>query len=315
MTIAAQKQSYDQWLHGQPNSKEGLTSDQFIQHLHLSSSPNATAQIRILVPTSEVTSNLTDTQLSSNLQQWYQRYTSSKHSGIYSFTQSIPGDVMQITYTNLSSGNTYIDNAGVTHIISKIVRTISNLGTDRGYYLAESPSVGRTHLQWFNNPIDGVQYTGNVTIHDDYYDENGQKIDIKDHAYITLSSLNNTGYGANKDNFHVEKATTPSGKVYSLIGSTVSVHNDGWAYSDKNNSEAEYSGKAATDWDNSSSPDFYYGAAVADAADRGGTTVSFMYTVQPSRTPAACQAWSTVDTVIPQTPNPRTTIHYHYNTK
>ena len=37
------------------------------------------------------------------------------------------------------------------------------------------------------------------------------------------------------DNFHVEKATTPSKKVYALNGSTVTVHDDGWAYSDKNN--------------------------------------------------------------------------------
>lgn len=315
------KAKYDQKLseynkNADYGNKNGLSSIDFAQHLVLGKSHDARYSVEIIANRKPDRQDKYDSS-----SDWLTEFTdSTEATNLYwNSGNGVDGNVARVTYTNLNPNNKYTDKNGNVHKIAKIVRTISNLGADSQW----TPIDGSvSHIRIFNDPTDGVQYSSNVTVHDDYYDENDNKINIDGNAYITLASLNNSVSGDSpetvaehlknhNDDWHVEGASTPSKKIYTLIGSSVTVHDDGWAYADKNNGRADGSGGHSTwtnptYWDNANKHAdlMYYGAAVANATDNGGTTVMFSYWKHPGDHPSATdgEAWATIDTTIPNTP-------------
>lgn len=81
------------------------------------------------------------------------------------------------------------------------------------------------------------------------YDKNGSKIDNMNNAWLSMSSLNTNGNGS-------EYFNPGSNQVEIIPGSSVTKHDDGSIYSDNDNN---------SDWDNLTSPDRYYGAAIMQA--------------------------------------------------
>lgn len=234
------------------------------------------------------------------------------------------GPQLQVTYTHLSGNDTYTDQQGNKHVISKIVRTFSDVDdSNLNYVLQHGSSFTYDPDHIFSiavckDPVDGVNLVDDIKIHDDYYDQNGQKINIQGNAYITASSLNH-GYG---DPNHLEKAT--GNKIYTLIGSTVTAHSDGWLYSDKNNDFKEYGGSwdpsqhNGKGWDGNREYE-YYGAGVIDAADNGGISIRF-HADHTQTYGDDWGMWGQMSTIIPATPfnekkpEPKySSIHYHYD--
>lgn len=315
-------------VHNNSFNKKGLSQADFANHLHFGGDKDAQLDVKVMA-SGQLAKSYKDTVEDNS---WLAD-KSTQYGMVYNFKGPISGDILQATYTNLDDDNYYTDQDGSKHKIAKIVRTFSNIGQDKNAINDPNTNTyGQTSVEVFQNPRMGLTYTGHyITVHDDYYNETGQKINITDHAYVTLASLNNwvstnvAGTDApwikqENDNFHVEKATTPSKKVYALNGSSVTVHDDGWAYSDKNNGwywdPNANNGKGAnigdsswTDpnlWDKSNEHGGheYYGAAIADAADNGGITINFRYdeAYHPNKQPGDANMWATIDTTIPATP-------------
>lgn len=133
--------------------------------------------------------------------------------------ESIQGDFLKVTYTNLS--NSFY--AGKQ--ISKIVITFSDF----------DKIAGKSGIYFGNSPTDGFFYnkcTG-VTMNMELFDAAGNLIILGDNtAYITVGSLNSKGTGSN----YIEMAQLlGNGKGIALPESSVTVHPGNILYSDKNN--------------------------------------------------------------------------------
>ena len=139
------------------------------------------------------------------------------------------------TYTNLSKSS-YTDNNGVLHKIAKIVvkyhayNKTANYSGDPVLWINQQPQEGFWY-GGFNNA--DAEYT--------FYDENGNTITFGKNAWLAVSSLNDggpdgdfkTGDTASGQGWRTEGVNgdgTVSFKT--LDGSMVTVHDDGWAFSD-----------------------------------------------------------------------------------
>ena len=146
------------------------------------------------------------------------------------------------TYSNLSKSS-YTDNNGVTHKIAKIMAKYHAYNT--------ASDFSNPNLQINQQPQEGFWYNGfnNVDAEYTFYDENGQVITIGKNAWLAVLSLNSGmdglsstaktgdtipgGYGGGWRVEGVNGDGTVNFKT--LDGSTVTVHNDGWAFSDGGN--------------------------------------------------------------------------------
>ena len=166
------------------------------------------------------------------------------------------------TYSNLNKSS-YTDNNGVTHKIAKIVAKY------HAYNMASD--YANPNLQINQQPQEGFWYNGfsNVDAEYTFYDENGQVIKFGKNAWLTVLSLNSGmdslsstaktgdtipgGYGGG---WRVEGVNGDGDVNFkTLDGSTVTVHNDGWAYSDGGNDRiaigyGKNEGKFAVQYDN-----------------------------------------------------------------
>lgn len=203
----------------------------------------------------------------------------------------------------------YIDAQGVKHAIAKIVRTFSDSSiVDLPNFTGKNPCI-----VVYSDPTDGFwyNYLDGVTVSDRYYDEQGNLINFDDGtAFLAVTSLNNTSSGGNKGN-HIEKANLlSSGKMYALTGSSILNHSDG-LYADNPNS---YQTKGNTwngsvDWDKKGANE-YYGTGLMVL---NGSEQSIRFSTTRLSSDYDYNVWATTTTIIPQTPEPKTEIHYHYN--
>ena len=160
-----------------------------------------------------------------------------------------------VTYDNLN--NSYylenINNKTNKIKISKIERTFSHIqeadkirftsdghtpkGADGAYDECYGPQ-----LIIYNDPSDGFFYNNitQVSVKDIYYDDQGSQIKFdtkndKNKAWIFVTSLNSNGNGGgNVEKVRAQLNNSPA-NAEKIKGSTVTNHNDGWWYSDKNN--------------------------------------------------------------------------------
>ena len=159
-----------------------------------------------------------------------------------------------VTYDNLKNSY-YLENIDdkINKIkISKIERTFTDIqpgktiftsdgktpkGADGVYDECDGPQ-----LIIYNDPSDGFFYNNitQVSVNDIYYDDKGSQINFdtkndKNKAWIFVTSLNSNGNGGgNVEKVRAQLNNSPA-NAEKIKGSTVTNHNDGWWYSDKNN--------------------------------------------------------------------------------
>lgn len=231
--------------------------------------------------------------------------------------QSYSGDIADVTYSNLQN-TFYTAPDGSKHNISKMVFKYSNV-------IAATTPYNQMFLQFCGDPTDTFWYNGPISVDLDiyYYDENGDVITASDKNpfFITLSSLNSDG---NNGGGHTEKAKARNGEIYQLQNSSVTVHDDGWLYSDKDNNGMKidkngvpYPGNGLTGkdaWDSTvankeNDSRRWYGAGVAEVQNADHVALSF-------GTSSPCGVWAKVNTTIPSTqfdmgkPTPPTLIQH-----
>lgn len=230
--------------------------------------------------------------------------------------QSYSGSIADVTYSNLK--NTYYTAPdGSKHNISKMVFKYSNVVA-----AADTTSYSQLTLKFCADPTDTLWYVGPISLDLDiyYYDENGNLITASDKNpfFITLSSLNSNGGD------YAEKAKARNGKVYQLKNSSVTVHDDGWLYSDINNNGMKidkngvpYPGEGLSGqdaWDSTTANKEndsrrWYGAGVAEVQNADHVALSFGVSRPGS-------VWAKVNTTIPSTqfdmgkPTPPTLIQH-----
>ncbi|WP_295730261.1 GbpC/Spa domain-containing protein [uncultured Limosilactobacillus sp.] len=233
----------------------------------------------------------------------------------------VAGTVATITYSNLKNSY-YLDENGTKHQISKIVRTFSNLlGTSRKHWADvnyhTSPNLynnANPALVIYGDPTDGFWYnwSDGVTLRDQFYDEQGNTINMSKNAYVSISSLNNEyrpEYSDDPDNSHVEGVKVISGgRALALAGSSISVHDDNELYSDTNNSQNQPT--QYKDWDSRKSPYQFYGSGIVKL---NGSDLELRFFTRGNNKDVASNVWAYYSTIIPQTDNPRDTIHYHFD--
>ena len=170
-----------------------------------------------------------------------------------------------VTYDDLNNSY-YLQNKTNRIKISRIDRTFSSiqvadnphLFNPNGQYTYKNDAIydkcDGPQLIIYNDPSDGFFYNNikQISVKDIYYDDKGHEITFNDKnpAWIFVTSLNSNG--VRNDSHNVEKVRAQGlnnspVNAEKIKGSTVTVtnHNDGWWYSDKNN----WFGKNL-DWDN-----------------------------------------------------------------
>ena len=291
---------------------DGISSSEVTQALTLGREPQAKVTV----------SNLAGTKGNIDTSK---EYNTDSISYEYRFNGSIPGTALVATYTNLHNSYYYDDN-GNKHLISKIVRTFSNLTKQpwvSSWNWNSSPENNGNPLIWiYDDPADGFWYyfSSGVTVTDQYYDEQGNPISFGNNAWLAISSLNNENRDKNGNplnNTHVERVEALLGaKAFSLRGSSVSNH-DGILYADTNNTHG--SGLNNGEWDTRNSPNIYYGSGLMKLS---GNSVSlrFSTTFNGFDGRDTWQVWAITSTIIPSTPGPNkptqktSSINYHYDT-
>ena len=264
-------------------------------------------------------------------------------AGAYSTSQSINGEVFQITYTNLTNSS-YTDSNGVKHRIAKIVFTYSDLSHNN---LREN---GLSTFVTYNDPAQGFWYNGSngVTVNEQFYDEYGNPINIEPGTgYLAVTSLN-AAYGnpathevtKTGEAIHVESATVLSGgSAVALLGSSIQVQgntlvspatndyaNDGKGNLSFGLKDGYVQGPQSTasawqgdNWDGNSN-EAYWGTGLINLSGNN-VTVRFASDTKVNNE----GTWATTQTIIPQTPGPTydgpekpnpkmASVHYHYDT-
>lgn len=182
----------------------------------------------------------------------------------------------------------------------------------------------------YDDPTDGFwyMYSTGVTVTDQYFDENGNPVNLGDDAWLAVTSLNNSGHNDAKteisSNTHIEKATPISGgTAYGLLGSSIT-NNGGSLYSVQNNSD----GTGLNDgknWDQANNTNRYYGTGLIKL---NGSQNTIRFSTENSDSPTihpAYRVWATTTTIVPETPGPKykgpkppqlktSNVHYHYDT-
>ncbi|WP_218046523.1 LPXTG cell wall anchor domain-containing protein [Limosilactobacillus reuteri] len=188
----------------------------------------------------------------------------------------------------------------------------------------------------------GDMHSTTVTATYQYYDTNGNLIDFSgtNNAWLSVGSLNfdqGNDYQGGKNEGNPTSGISEGVKLISgaqikqLAGSSISVHDDGWAYAGFNN----YSGtgmnngintdNGGSGWDMDGSPNAYYGAIVFQLTGSsvslrqglvswGGADIASQYNNQFLN-----NAWFTAGTTLPETQikqpiRKASETHYHYNT-
>ena len=171
----------------------------------------------------------------------------------YTGIQLKVGESVVAGYTGLKN-SVYIDKENVAHKLSKVQvmytlnETTANDNT-ANIFLSNNPNIGL----WYGAAGDRGNGRVDLTVDLTFYDENGKPIILgKDsNAWLDMSSLNN---GTTKVEYFAPNGNTTE----HIPGSSITSHADGW-YADNNNEMYHHA-----DWDNPTSDDRYYGAAIME---------------------------------------------------
>lgn len=257
------------------------------------------------------------------------------------YVNSINGAFLRVTYTNLKN-STYKNSK-----ISKIVVTFSD-STPTGNRTTQSGLNAITNgasdnfLQVWADPVRGDMHSTTVTSTYQYYDANGNLIDFSgtNNAWLSVGSLNfdqgndyrGDGNEGNPTSGISEGVKLISGgQIKQLAGSSISVHNDGWAYANFNNysgtgmNNGRSTANGGSGWDMDGSPNAYYGAVVFQL---NSSSISLRQGIVPwgganigsdrYNNKFLNNSWFIAGTTIPETklqkPTLKTTpVHYHYD--
>ena len=320
------KKKLEEFRHGHNVSNpNGVSTAEIIQQLQLGREPQAKVAVSELAGKAGLVDDTKQVGVDSTSYQ-------------YLFDGSVPGTALVATYTNLKNSY-YTDDSGVKHHISKIIRTFSNLTADNSinwqsflnFINNAQFNFGKPYLWIYDDPTDGFWYnfSSGVTVDDQYFDENGNPVNIGNNAWLAATSLNNSGYNEDNkseisSNTHIEKCTPIDGATaYGMLGSSVT-NNNGSLYSVANNSNG--SGlNDGNNWDNATNPNRYYGTGLiklngTHSTLRFETANTDSATIHPTY-----RVWATTTTIVPETPGPKykgpkkpepksSSIHYHYDT-
>ena len=181
----------------------------------------------------------------------------------YTGVQLHVGESAVARYTGLKN-SVYIDKENVAHKLSEaqVKYTLNETTADDGtanIFLSNSPNIAL----WYGaagSKINGRNGRVDLTVDLKFYDENGKEITLgKDsNVWLDMSSLNN---GDTKIEYFDPNGNTTKEIPGSTIKShpDIKSHTDGW-YADKNNEIKP----APAGWDNPTSADRYYGAAIME---------------------------------------------------
>ena len=303
--------SFASWKASHNISGNVVSTADVNQQLILGHEPNAQHQINYVAPQLKVIS-VSDAGINFD----------APAAGAYSTSQSINGEVFQITYTNLTNSS-YTDSNGVKHKIAKIVFTYSDLSHNN---LREN---GLSTFVTYNDPAQGFWYNGSngVTVNEQFYDEYGNPINIEPGTgYLAVTSLN-AAYGnpathevtKTGEAIHVESATVLSGgSAVALLGSSIQVQGNTLVSPATNNYANDGKGNllfglkdgyvqgpqsAASAWqgDNwdGNSNEAYWGTGLINLSGNN-VTVRFASDTKVNNE----VTWATTQTIIPQTPGP-----------
>lgn len=218
------------------------------------------------------------------------------------------GEFAKATYTNLH-GITY-DNQP----ISKIEVTFSNWHYSNN---AWDPSNLGPSIQIGNNFASGFTYkhAAHLDANIKMYDVNGNQITFNKQSLLTFGSLNS---GGSDSNYTESVQLLSHGKAYTIPGSSVSVHNGNWLYSDKDN--GTWNGINNWDIDDPTNPIYSIGSGIFDITGSSDINLRF-YSGNvkniDGRNEGGGSAWATYVTTVPpmsfDAQAPTLTIHYHTN--
>ncbi|MBL1056172.1 hypothetical protein JEM51_07005 [Ligilactobacillus agilis] len=303
-------------LDRQSNNARTITSAQVVQQLKLSHEPDAISNLEILN--------------NQPLTTWVDKSGNTSILNKNGIAGTINGEFLRVTYTNLKNSS-YKGN-----IISKIVVTFSDSKPNSTYI--SNPNGGRQQfLVILKDPADGIYHATQLKAAYQYYDSNDRLINFDTNdAWISINSLNSWSMtGVISEAVKGGNGTT----AYQLDGSSIRVHDDGWAYSDFDNYSEETSaypekqadngtlsgnGDASTSdgsrgWDYNNSPFFFYGSILYLLK---GNKIELEYKNNYSFEKDAYSdndnsinnggAWASVATIIPKTILPK--VSYHYST-
>lgn len=312
----------EKWRNTNPNNADGLTAADVQQHLTLGREEQANVQI----------SSVNGGSLIDNPED-----SRGQFAKIYKFDNSVHGTMLVATYTNLKNSN-YTDENGISHKISKIVRTFSD-GISNGLGIYPGKKSTLIGLGISNDPTYGFGYFGmsSITTDDVYYDENGNALNISNNSgYLAVTSLNalyesNGIMSETGTQYQVErvKPLQNGEKAYALAGSSIRVHSDGSLYADATNDSCKGFGGSLPEgistwpdskenWD-TKGPNEYYGSGIISLS---GTHHKLQWSnsngtawLNNGWMPVQ-YVWATSQTILPETPTPQrktTQVNYHYN--
>lgn len=300
------------WRGTQKNNPNGVNSSEIQQHLTLGQEPQAQVSFSLVKGNLDNLAKGPDKNLGT-VSDCY----------CYNFKNSINGEAIIATYSNLKH-SFYVDDNGKTHHLSKLVRTFSDLTSDPNVDWSKQDGAingGKPYLRIFEDPTEGFIYDNlaGITYTDQYYDENGKIINFEGNAYLAVTSLNNgTNGDVDHEHFndaHIEKVkAVNNAKAFSLAGSSITLHNGNTLYSDNNNSSGTGENNMSN-WDNKKSPNQYYGAGLMRVHGDSFTLRFEAFNHSNLEKPVG-NVWATTTTIIPATPTPKrktTQIHYHYD--
>ena len=218
------------------------------------------------------------------------------------------GAFAKATYTNLH-GITY-DNQP----ISKIEVTFSNWHYSNN---AWDPSNLGPSIQIGNNFASGFTYkhAAHLDANIKMYDANGKQITFNKQSLLTFGSLNS---GGSDSNYTESVQLLSHGKAYTIPGSSVSVHNGSWLYSDKDN--GTWNSINNWDIDDPTNPIYSIGSGIFDITGSSDINLRF-YSGNvkniDGRNEGGGSAWATYVTTVPpmsfDAQAPKLEIHYHTN--
>lgn len=213
------------------------------------------------------------------------------------------GEFAKVTYTNLS--HAFYDNEPISKIEVYYGDWYYSNMSDRDYcgVLVGSDLAGG---YTFNHS------TG-LRVRIKLFDQNGNQIKLDKQSFLTLGSLNSSGPGG------IESVKLLSkGKAYAIPGSSVTVHDGNWLYS--NQANGTWNGVGGWDTNDPTDPKYSIGAGLFDIT--GDTDIiihdySGDVTNVHNRNSGVGAKWATTLTTIPpmafEEKAPTLTIHYHTN--
>ncbi|CYV11987.1 putative cell surface protein [Streptococcus suis] len=158
-------------------------------------------------------------------------YTMYAPNGSYSFTA---------TYTNVD-GIT-VDGVAPAKIVYEVTYSDKN-NIPTGVILYEDPA---DFMDWAQGTVEAYPL-GDLTVGIKFYDASGNRIELANTSIFHFETVDNNHQGHGT----IEKISVTGGELLQVNGSTVTIHNDGKAYSDNDNASPEVLTNGHEVWRNS----------------------------------------------------------------